>query len=73
MRRGRWRRGIDKLVAMCSFGEFCAAYEASRLVALFDAKGLWGGRQGILYLDEMLAGTPSVNKSVLGPEAVCRG
>ena len=46
-----------QLVAKCSFGEFCAAYEASGLVDLFDAKGMRGGRQGILYLEDVLAGT----------------
>jgi len=53
-----------QLLTKCSFDELCTAYESSRLIALFDAKGLQSWRESILYLDDVLAGSPKVNKSV---------
>jgi hypothetical protein len=52
------------LVAKCTFDEIYTAYDSSSLIALFDAKGFKHEREQILHLDDVLAGTPRVNKSV---------
>ncbi|TBU58657.1 hypothetical protein BD310DRAFT_454817 [Dichomitus squalens] len=51
-----------QLIEVCSFGEFCTAYESSSIPALFERYGVSVSHYR-LFLDVM-AGTPSDNKSV---------
>lgn len=53
-----------QLLTKCSFDELCTAYESSRIIALFDAKGLQSWRKSIPYLDDVMARSPRMNKSV---------
>ena len=51
-----------ELLQLCTFEEFCAAYETSSIPALFDRYGvhLWDSAR----FRDVMAGTPRVNKSV---------
>jgi MYND finger len=53
-----------QLIARASFDEIYTAYESSKLIALFDSKGLKHDREQIHHLADVLAGSPHMNKSV---------
>ena len=61
---GPLSRLYSALMAECTFHEIYTAYDSSSLVALIDSKGLRHAREQILHLDDVLAGSPRVNKSV---------
>jgi hypothetical protein len=61
---GPLARLYQQLLALCSFDEFYAAYDSSALIALFDAKGLNREREPFRHFEDILAGSPNVNKSV---------
>jgi hypothetical protein len=52
------------LLAKCTFDEIYAAYDSSSLITLLDRKGLEHDRKQIRHLDDVLAGSPRMNKSV---------
>ena len=52
------------LVEKSTFDEIYTAYTSSSLIALFDKKGLKHEREQIRHLDDVLAGSPTSNKSV---------
>jgi MYND finger len=53
-----------RLIALSSFDELYTAYVSSELIALFDRKGLKHDREQIHHLDDVLAGSPRMTKTV---------
>ncbi|PCH40898.1 hypothetical protein WOLCODRAFT_117892 [Wolfiporia cocos MD-104 SS10] len=53
-----------QLLDRCTFEEFCVAFEASSIIALFDHHGLKPQRENFHNLEDVLSGSPHVNKSV---------
>jgi len=53
-----------ELISRCSFDELLTAFKSSDLLSLIDRKGLMAERQEILHLEDILRGSPFMNKSV---------
>jgi hypothetical protein len=53
-----------KLIAICTFDEFYAAYQSSCLISLFDVKGLGSQLQNIRHLEDVLENCSVSTKSI---------
>ncbi|PCH40899.1 hypothetical protein WOLCODRAFT_99513 [Wolfiporia cocos MD-104 SS10] len=58
--RALYRELLDR----CTFEEFCAAFEASSIIALFDRHGFTSQRKNFHNLEDILSGSPHMYKSV---------
>ncbi|KIM72509.1 hypothetical protein PILCRDRAFT_16061 [Piloderma croceum F 1598] len=54
----------QRLIALSSFDKIYMAYKSSELIALFDCKGLKHDQEQIHHLDDVLARSPYMHKSV---------
>ncbi|KAI9881524.1 MAG: hypothetical protein M1830_000087 [Pleopsidium flavum] len=63
-REGRLGDLYKILATRATFDEFCTAFDNSKLINLFDQKGLNKERQHFPHLEHFLAGSPRVFRSV---------